>query len=835
MAQAPPVLRQALTTNTAPVNPTNPGQIPVWTGTSWIFTTNLPGLMVTNLDSGDLLWTNDNGIYRPTAYPTNFLLDPTVADGATADAMVLNTSNELQNFDSHLFSLKNKNTNVFRVSYLGGIEIGKGVDTGWGSAGDGETIVSFRDVTLGEPNNNAFVMGILGAAGFNQYSQHSFSQTSDDIGWNHYVKWGSDNSQKVSLGLSMNAFAAVMNLNYSNTTRWQLNPTVADSGTAVAYFMDSANTLATADARILDIRNGGVPKAWVRYDGSLVTTGSVVTTVGITNNGTYQHSVGAFTGALFVSSNANGVAYWSTNVNNIGVTNLSVYNNVIFNGGAVSNFNRDLNWTNDGTILRQTVTNPPPPLRYGVAQGGTLSPFGGAMSSFWLATNVARGSVAFGSNVLNTGPWSSVLGGVLNWIGTNSEASVIGGGSNNVIYSNSPMCVIAGGDLNLINPGVVNATIGGGFDNAMAPGANQATIAGGFDNTIFDNADHATIGGGSANSVRQDYGTISGGRNNTVGVSGGPAHTDSVIAGGAGNQLQAGSLSFIGGGVGNLIGRSDASTPHLNSIVGGASNSIATASGATSSNSFIGGGWFNNIGSSASHMNVIAGGERNGTDSSVWAAIGGGYNNIVGGTAPAGAIAGGHFNQIASASNVFNAGGFSNVVNGADLAINVGGRLNIFGTSGDYGFSMGHSNNVNAFAAGTIGNRATNALTFAIDVAPNGDTTKTTFHSASNYFRAPVVIGAGGALITNVLTASAALTFTAVAAQTSQDQSITVTGTTTNDVVTLGIPFQVQGAGAINCNFSAFTSNDTVWVRMNNYSSATRSTNGVFKVMVTRF
>lgn len=92
-----------------------------------------------------------------------------------------------------------------------------------------------------------------------------------------------------------------------------------------------------------------------------------------------------------------------------------------------------------------------------------------------------------------------------------------------------------------------------------------------------------------------------------------------------------------------------------------------------------------------------------------------------------------------------------------------------------------------------------------------------------------------GTTITNILTASAALTFTAVSAQTSQDQSISVAGTTTNDVATVGIPFQVQGAGAINSTFTCFASNDVVWVRYNNYSSATRSTNGVFKVCVIKF
>lgn len=90
-----------------------------------------------------------------------------------------------------------------------------------------------------------------------------------------------------------------------------------------------------------------------------------------------------------------------------------------------------------------------------------------------------------------------------------------------------------------------------------------------------------------------------------------------------------------------------------------------------------------------------------------------------------------------------------------------------------------------------------------------------------------------GATITNILSASAALTFTAVGSQRYVDASITVTGTTTNDLPILGVPFQVQqGVGGTNLIFSPFTSNDTVWVRCNNYGTATRSTNGVFNVLV---
>lgn len=117
-----------------------------------------------------------------------------------------------------------------------------------------------------------------------------------------------------------------------------------------------------------------------------------------------------------------------------------------------------------------------------------------------------------------------------------------------------------------------------------------------------------------------------------------------------------------------------------------------------------------------------------------------------------------------------------------------------------------------------------------------GNQTNAGFVRATNGLVVPSAGGLAlgtGATITNILSASAALTFTAVGAQRYVDASITVTGTTTNDAAFLGVPFQVQqGVGGTNLIFSPFTSNDTVWVRCNNYGTATRSTNGVFNVLV---
>lgn len=96
-----------------------------------------------------------------------------------------------------------------------------------------------------------------------------------------------------------------------------------------------------------------------------------------------------------------------------------------------------------------------------------------------------------------------------------------------------------------------------------------------------------------------------------------------------------------------------------------------------------------------------------------------------------------------------------------------------------------------------------------------------------------IILGPSGAQITNILSGSASLDFPSTLTLTNSDLSITVTGTTTNDVPTLCAPFQaVQNGGWYSC----YPSNDTVWVRFNNYTA--NSINPAahnFRVLVTKF
>lgn len=71
-AQAPPILRQAMTTNTAST-PSFAGQFMVWNGTSWVARTNVPGIMATN-------------IYTPTIHGVSGSLELTDGDVSITSA-----------------------------------------------------------------------------------------------------------------------------------------------------------------------------------------------------------------------------------------------------------------------------------------------------------------------------------------------------------------------------------------------------------------------------------------------------------------------------------------------------------------------------------------------------------------------------------------------------------------------------------------------------------------------------------------------------------------------------------------------------------------------------
>lgn len=95
-----------------------------------------------------------------------------------------------------------------------------------------------------------------------------------------------------------------------------------------------------------------------------------------------------------------------------------------------------------------------------------------------------------------------------------------------------------------------------------------------------------------------------------------------------------------------------------------------------------------------------------------------------------------------------------------------------------------------------------------------------------------IIVGGGTATLTNTLYASATLDFPSTLAQTDSDLPITVTGAASGDIVSLGAP-TVPLTGS---TYTAFASNDTVFVRFSVYGLAAKDpASGTFRIRVDKF
>ena len=108
---------------------------------------------------------------------------------------------------------------------------------------------------------------------------------------------------------------------------------------------------------------------------------------------------------------------------------------------------------------------------------------------------------------------------------------------------------------------------------------------------------------------------------------------------------------------------------------------------------------------------------------------------------------------------------------------------------------------------------------------------------ANTHFSGPIIstngfVAGSGLKITAILGASAALNFASIAAAASEDLTITVTGASVNNVVSLGLP----AAPAAGLVFNAFVSAaDTVIVRASNITGvAVDAASATYSVVVTQ-
>jgi hypothetical protein len=513
-----------------------------------------------------------------------------------------------------------------------------------------------------------------------------------------------------------------------------------------------------------------------------------------------------------------------------------------------------------------------------IIAGGGASTYPNIINSFGSYHTISGGGANIIITSANTG---TIGGGGYNRISGTANRATVAGGAGNTASGNGAF--VGGGEdgtavgANNTASGAQSVVVGGRANVASGEGAFIG--GGGWDGTFTSgntaSAEASVVVGGRSNRVTDAYSVVGGGFNNLAGnnigstgdgayafVGGGQNNSagyGSTIGGGFSNSND--NVDAIGGGIGNTI---VASTGGYCAIAGGANNTISngfSAIGGGSDNSVgspwgtIAGGKNNTIGLFFYSYGTIGGGFGN-TVEEDYAMVGGGIDNISKGIAST--VSGGHTN--------YALGDYSAVAGGRGLTLN-------FSADGSFGFLGANtgSNDMSISAANTavLGNvnmwlanntNAASELRFyeanatASGAFPPASINYTAFkagsQSADITYTLPTAnvnaaanatdLGSGYLEVTNTgamswrqaIVTTGNVTFVNTAAQNSNDQTITVTGAVSGDVVSLGVP---NGAVLTNSAYTAWVSaNNTVTIRFNNYSGAAQNPSGphTFKVQV---
>jgi len=192
--------------------------------------------LTTGVPSGASIWTNINGYVtmQPGQAATNTLSFVSgAADNATNILLNVDSANALSADGSLLAKFSNSGTNQNAIGWNGGIYVGSTTLGTWGGTGFGETLVSIRSTTDGDPNFNWLSLGTVNGGIGNEWS---ISQTTNTF------------KMETTQGAS--------------GTILKLEPTIASSGSAVAYLFDTSNSLTNGD-RTISFRNAGTEVATI--------------------------------------------------------------------------------------------------------------------------------------------------------------------------------------------------------------------------------------------------------------------------------------------------------------------------------------------------------------------------------------------------------------------------------------------------------------------------------------------------------------------------------------------------------------------------------------------
>lgn len=250
------------------------------------------------------------------------------------------------------------------------------------------------------------------------------------------------------------------------------------------------------------------------------------------------------------------------------------------------------------------------------------------------------------------------------------------------------MNILGGSELNSIAAGIVGATIAGGgsdyFSGTDYPNsvtANFGTVSGGINNSA---GNYATVGGGFTNNASGYAATIAGGYTNIANGD------DATVGGGSLNTASSGAT--VAGGVHNTA-------YSLYGTVGGGDRN--TARGYAT----VGGGSLNTAGGSG--YETVGGGLMN-TASNLYASVGGGLSNTASGSYAT--IPGG---------NVNTAAGFGSFAAGRRAKANHDGAF-VWGDNTNADFASTLANQFNIRASGGVRIFSNSTATTGVILAPGG-------------------------------------------------------------------------------------------------------------------
>jgi len=349
------------------------------------------------------------------------------------------------NGEAKLLAVANANTNQFVVLRDGRIIINEPAVTTWiGGAptANGGSLISLRDIALGDSNNNSVFIGVHESAGNYSYGQMVTTLDSSLIEASTF----DDNTLVTTTGNIVTGPSSVfLKLFMGPTAQTILEPTVTSSGSAKAYTLDTSNTLTNGDS-IISAKNVGSVRFEVDHSGGIQVGPNTRTQWGGTANG-----------AALVSIRDINAGDQDYNELKLGVVDSS--------GPRDSNFDPYIDIENAGWAARVTD----------------------AASGFWVASvNVSSNAVSFVGSGAGQNLWAfdPALSGVL---------------GTNVAYSFDTLNVITNGDTfaSFRNQGTELLGI------APEPGGQAQIRWGGTTNVLFRSGNNLVItnaGGGGVNS-----------------------------------------------------------------------------------------------------------------------------------------------------------------------------------------------------------------------------------------------------------------------------------------------------------------------------------------------